>query len=338
MEIYKNYALRGLNTFGMDVKADFFAEAVSVQNIIDLFNHSDFTSIPRLILGGGSNILFTGDFKGIVIKNSIKGIVVSDEDDKYIYIKAGAGESWPDFVDYCVLNNFGGVENLSLIPGTVGASPIQNIGAYGTELKDVFYSLEGLHEGSSGPVILYHEECRFGYRDSIFKRELKNKFIITSVIFKLDKNPKVNIRYEALKKEIDSLDPQDVSIKDVSDAVIKVRKSKLPDPAEFGNAGSFFKNPEIPLELFKSVKDNYPDIPGFSTDAGTVKLPAGWLIESCGLKGRRFNNAGMFEKQALVMVNYGGASGKEILEAAKKVQDSVMEKFGIMLEPEVNII
>ncbi|HEX2867590.1 MAG TPA: UDP-N-acetylmuramate dehydrogenase [Ignavibacteriales bacterium] len=338
MEIQSDYSLKELNTFGIDARAKQFAEAQSLEDLRTILEYGSFDQMPKLILGGGSNILFTKDFEGLVIRMLLKGIEVIGKDDSCIYIKAQAGENWDSFVSYAVNNNFGGIENLSLIPGTVGASPIQNIGAYGVEIKDVLHEVEGINLMTGKTETYGTQSCRFGYRNSIFKQELRNNFIITSVTYRLSLEPKVNISYEALKQELLGMPINNITVRDVSEAVKRVRMSKLPDPSVLGNAGSFFKNPEIEKEKFLQLKDKYQDLTGFETPSGKVKIPAGWLIQKSGWRGKRLGNTGSYEKQALILVNYGMASGKEVVELSRAIQSSVEEEFGVSLETEVNII
>jgi UDP-N-acetylmuramate dehydrogenase len=338
MNIQKNYPLRNLNTFRIDVKAQLFADIKSEEQLYLLLTDKNFKEIPKFILGGGSNILFTEDFPGIVVKNSIQGIEIIQQGENYVQIKAGAGEIWHQMVLFCVEKNLGGIENLSLIPGTVGAAPMQNIGAYGQEIKDVFVSLEGISIDSGEKKKFNKEQCRFGYRDSIFKRELKNKFVITSVVFQLSKKPVLKLDYGTVKEELEKLNLNKITIKNVSDVICKIRQSRLPDPKQIGNAGSFFKNPEIGEEIFLKIKKEFPGIIGYSLENQRVKLAAGWLIEQCGWKGKRVGNTGSHSKQALVLVNYGGAKGSEVLALAEQIKESVNRKFGIKLEEEINII
>jgi UDP-N-acetylmuramate dehydrogenase len=296
-------------------------------------------SNPFMILGGGSNLLFTKDYDGVVIRNAIKGIEIVKEENDDIYIKAGGGEKWHDFVLYCVKHNYGGIENLSLIPGTVGAGPIQNIGAYGVELKDVLTEVEAINIKTLEVKKFSNAECKFGYRDSIFKGIDKGRYIILSVTLKLAKHPKkVNVFYGTLSKELEAMGVNNPTIRDVSDAVIKIRSSKLPDPNKIGNAGSFFKNPIITNAQFEKLKAEHPHVVHFPAEAGHTKLAAGWLIEQCGWKGKRFGDAGVHKDQALVLVNYGDATGKEIYDLSTQVIKSVKEKFEIELEREVNMI
>jgi len=338
MKIEKNISLKSYNTFGIEVKAKFFSEIYDETQLKEILSSDEYNTLPKLILGGGSNVLLTKDFDGLVLKISIPGIEIIDETDKTVLIKAGAGETWHKLVLYCVGNNYGGVENLSLIPGTVGAAPMQNIGAYGQEIKDVFENLNGVYIYDCKSAIFKKDECKFAYRNSIFKNELKNKFIITYVTLCLSKHPVINTSYGNVKSELDKFGYSQVGIKEVSDTIIRIRQSKLPDPTEIGNAGSFFKNPEVSEEKFNQLKENFINIVGFKLENGKVKVPAGWLIESCGWKGKKVGNTGSHSKQSLVLVNYGNASGEEVLNLAKEIKKSVLVKFDIELKEEVNII
>ncbi len=338
MKILKEVSLKSYNTFRIDAKAKYFAEVKSEDELSEILTSGEYKNIPKLILGGGSNILLTKDFDGLVLKISIPGIEIISEDDETITIKAGAGVIWHELVLFCVGKNYGGIENLSLIPGTVGAAPIQNIGAYGQELQDVFNDLEGIYLDDLQSVKYKKEDCRFSYRDSIFKNELKDKFLITSVVIKLSKRPILNLEYGNLKSELEKLGQNNIGVKEVSEVICKIRRSKLPDPEEIGNAGSFFKNPEIPEEKLIELKKDFEDIIGFPLGNGKVKVPAGWLIEKCGWKGKRVGNTGSHVKQSLVLVNYGDASGSEVLNLAREIKKSVRDKFGIDLKEEVNII
>jgi len=337
----ENFSLKRYNTFGIDASAKFFAAFKSIDELKELLTDSNLTthnSQPTTILGGGSNILFTKDFDGLVLKNEIAGISIIKEDAEHVYVKAGAGESWHGLVIFCLNHGLAGVENLSLIPGSVGASPMQNIGAYGVEIKDVFYSLEAYHKNDDMRVYFSNSDCEFGYRESIFKNRLKDQFVITNVIYRLNKKPRFNTSYGAIEQELEKMGIQELSIQAVSQAVINIRQSKLPDPKVIGNAGSFFKNPEIPAEQFEELKRDFPSIVGYSLPGDKVKLAAGWLIEQCGWKGYRRGDAGCHAKQALVLVNYGHANGSEILQLSTEIISSVQEKFGVALSREVNII
>jgi UDP-N-acetylmuramate dehydrogenase len=338
MNLQENISLKSYNTFGIDAKAKYLATFESITELEEILNSKLHTANSKLILGGGSNILLTKDFDGIVLKNEIKGIDIVNEDDDHVYIKAGAGENWHEFVLHCVNNNYAGVENLSLIPGNVGASPMQNIGAYGVEIKDVFYELEAFHKHDHVIQKFSLKDCEFGYRESVFKNKHKDQFVITSVIYRLNKKPLFNTSYGAISQELKRMGVNELSIQAISQAVINIRTSKLPDPKEVGNAGSFFKNPVITNEQFNALKDAFPNIVAFPSGNDHTKLAAGWLIEQCGWKGYRKNDAGCYPKQALVLVNYGDATGNEIFELSKEIIQSVEEKFGVILEREVNII
>jgi UDP-N-acetylmuramate dehydrogenase len=338
MIIYQNISLKPFNTFGIDVKADQFVEVNTVEELQVLCATFNLAERKKLILGGGSNILLTKDFDGMVIKMNLKGMDAIKEDDNFVWVKAMSGENWHHFVQFCVNKNWGGVENLSLIPGCIGASPMQNIGAYGVEIKDTFEELFAIEIESGKLVKFTHSECKFGYRESVFKQEEKNKYIIVAVTFKLNKHIKLNTQYGAIQDTLNSKGISDPSIKDISDAVIEIRSSKLPDPKVLGNSGSFFKNPEISNTQFQTLKAHFPQIPGYSLPNDITKVPAGWLIEQCGWKGKRVGNTGAHKDQALVLVNYGGATGNEIYQLALDIQASVQEKFGITITPEVNVI
>ncbi len=335
MLIQEHYALKKLNTFGIESIAKYFTKFSSVDMLRELLEH-DYGK--KLILGGGSNILFTKNFDGFVLKNEIAGIEKIKEDETFLYVKVGAGVGWNDFVMYCIENNFSGVENLSLIPGSVGASPMQNIGAYGVEIKDVFHSLEAYHICDKKVVTFTNRDCEFGYRESVFKNKFKNQFVILNVTFRLNKIAVFNTSYGAIENELEKMGVQTKSIKAISDAVIKIRRSKLPDPAVIGNAGSFFKNPTITNEQYISLKEKFPNIVGYPFGESETKLAAGWLIEQCGWKGYRKNDAGCHEKQALVLVNYGNANGDEILHLSEKIIDSIKLSFDVELKKEVNIV
>ena len=336
MEIHENFPLKPYNTFSIDAKTRFFNSFSFLEELEEtLMMYSEY---PIFILGGGSNILFTKDYDGAVLKNEIKGIELQHEDADHVYVKVGAGENWHQFVLHCIDHNWAGVENLSLIPGNVGASPIQNIGAYGVELDDVFWSLEAFHLFEKRIHTFTREDCEFGYRNSIFKERYKDQFAITSVTFQLKKKPIFHTDYGAIAEELEKMGVKDLSIKAVSQAVINIRSAKLPDPQKIANAGSFFKNPEVPTEKYEALKLQFPNIVAYPLAKGTVKLAAGWMIEQCGWKGYRKGDAGCHEKQALVLVNYDNATGKEIYNLSEKILQSVKNKFGVVLEREVNII
>jgi UDP-N-acetylmuramate dehydrogenase len=334
--IRENISLQSYNTFGIDVAAKKFAAFQTVDELAELVSTN--TNDLHLILGGGSNILFTKNFDGLVLKNELKGIELVKEDAEHFYVKAAAGENWHQFVLHCIHHNYAGVENLSLIPGNVGASPMQNIGAYGVEIKDVFHSLEAFHLDEKKVVNFSANDCAFGYRESVFKRKYKGQFVILSVTFRLNKHPQFNTTYGAIELELQQMNVQELSIAAISQAVINIRSSKLPDPKQIGNAGSFFKNPEIPTEQFLQLKKDHPGISAYPLANGNTKLAAGWLIEQCGWKGFREGDAGCHAKQALVLVNYGNATGEQIFDLSTRVIDSVKEKFNVELEREVNIV
>ncbi|MGZ3881108.1 MAG: UDP-N-acetylmuramate dehydrogenase [Flavisolibacter sp.] len=338
MNLQENVSLRPYNTFGIDVKARYFSSFESLVQLEEALNSKLNTQNSELILGGGSNILLTKDFDGIVLKNEMKGIEVVREDEEHVYLEAGAGENWHEFVLYCVEHGYAGVENLSLIPGNVGASPMQNIGAYGVEIKDVFYELEAYHKADKILKTFSLQDCAFGYRESVFKNKYKDQFVITSVSYRLNKKPSFNTSYGAINQELEKMGVKELSIQAVSQAVINIRTSKLPDPKQVGNAGSFFKNPIIPNDQFHELKTAFPDVVAFPSGADHTKLAAGWLIEQCGWKGYRKGDAGCYPKQALVLVNYGTASGRDIYDLSEKIIQSVLSNFGVLLEREVNII
>ena len=334
MVIKHLYPLKKLNTFGLDVVAEKFAEVHAAADLQLLLKTK---SRPLYILGGGSNLLLTENLNGLVVKNEIRGIHKIAETKNEIIISVGGGEVWHELVLWALENNLGGIENLSLIPGSVGAAPIQNIGAYGVELKDCFQQLEAV-ELSTGKIKIFDKEaCQFGYRNSIFKNELKNKFFITKVLLRLTKVHQLNMEYGAIREVLKKNEIAEPTIQNISNAVIEIRKSKLPDPAKIGNSGSFFKNPVIEKQQFDKLKNKFPKIVFYELENGQFKIPAGWLIEQCGWKGRRIGDAGCHEKQALVLVNYGNATGREIRNLAVKIQYDVMQKFGVGLTPEVNI-
>lgn len=336
MTVFYNYSLQAYNTFGLAARAAAFAEASTISNLQQLIKQS---SLSPYILGGGSNMLLAGDLEHLVIKNNILGKKIIKETDKAVWLEVGGGENWHELVVWCVAQNYGGIENLSLIPGTVGASPIQNIGAYGVELKDVFYELEAL-DLASGVIRKFDQDaCKFGYRDSVFKKDLKGQYCIVKVTLCLQKAPhQLNKSYGAIQQILLEKGIEQPSIKDISEAVIAIRSSKLPDPKTLGNSGSFFKNPEIERAQFERLKEKFPNIVSYDLPNGMVKVPAGWLIEQCGWKGKRVGNTGAYAKQALVLVNYGNATGQEIWQLAMDIIASVQAKFGITLTPEVNIL
>lgn len=337
MRIEKNKSLRNYNTFDIDVRA---REFISVETLDVLKNIlSEYASEEIYILGGGSNILLTRDIDKLVVHLNMKGISVISEDESEVVLKVMAGENWHELVLYCIENNYGGIENLSLIPGNTGTAPIQNIGAYGVELQDVFVSCVALEIETGKEKIFHKTDCKFGYRNSIFKNEAKGEYIITSVRLRLTKRAhKKNISYGAITGILAEKNIENPSIKEISDAVISIRKSKLPDPKVLGNSGSFFKNPVISAEEFQQFKSNYPKAPFYEVSATQFKIPAGWLIDQAGFKGMRFGDAGIHDQQALVLVNHGNATGEEIWQLALKIQGKIKDKFGIYIEPEVTVI
>lgn len=335
LQILKDFSLKNYNTFGLDIKCDYFVEVSLQEDLINIVEFIKNNHLNFIVLSGGSNILFTKDFNGLVIRYTKEGIKVIKEDENNVFLEVDAGTNWDAFVEYCVANNFYGVENLSLIPGNVGAAPIQNIGAYGTELKDIFYSLDFFYFADFNITTFNNKDCKFGYRTSIFKTDLKNKGIITKVIFKLSKKENFNLSYKALENYLKNFDK--INLKIVRDSVIEIRQSKLPDYKILGNAGSFFKNPELDEEHFNIFISNFPNAVFFKVN-NIYKISAGWLIENIGFKGKRMGNVGCYEKQALILVNYGGATGLDILKFSETIKESVYEKFNIKLETEVNII
>ena len=333
--IQTNKNLKEYNTFGISVKAEMFAVFSSIEELKQILSFRNDKKL--LVLGGGSNLLLTKDFDGLVIKNEIKRFEVIEETASEVIVESGAGENWHEFVLNCIDKGFGGIENLSLIPGSVGASPMQNIGAYGVEIKDVFESLSAYHIASGEIHYFDKTKCEFGYRESIFKNKVKGEYIILTVTFRLTKNPTINSSYGAINEQLKIMGIQAPTIKELSAAVIAIRQSKLPDPKIIGNAGSFFKNPTVEIALLEQIQKNYPDIPNYPALNGR-KLAAGWLIEKAGWKGRTFDNYGVHKLQALVLVNYGNCTGQEIFDLSSQIIQDVFEKFGVLLEREVNIL
>lgn len=335
----ENVSLKEFHTFHTPVFARYFATFSDSASLDALLTErgSRLPGSSLLILGGGSNILLTSDFNGLVAKNNITGIEKVKEDADHVYLKVGAGENWHRFVQYCIDGNLAGVENLSLIPGSVGASPMQNIGAYGVEIKEVFHSLEAMHLQDRSIRTFSLHDCEFGYRDSVFKRRHKNEYAILHVTFRLNKTPKFNTSYGAIEQELKKMNVQELSIAAISQAVVNIRSSKLPDPEVIGNAGSFFKNPTVSATFFYGLKMKFPSIVAYKVGDDAYKLAAGWLIEQCGWKGIRKGDAGCHSQQALVLVNYGDATGKEIYDLSEEILRSVQDKFGVLLEREVNI-
>jgi len=338
MLVRENYSLKKLNTFNIDAHARYFTEVNTEHILSELLKSNDFKELPKLILGGGSNILFTRDYEGIVIKISADRIRIIDQNDESVIVESDAGVKWDDLVTYCIEKELYGIENLTLIPGTVGAAPIQNIGAYGVELKDLFDSLDGLDLDKFEKRRITGKDCIFGYRDSIFKRELKDRFIITKVRLKLSKVRNLNLNYRAFQGRILKRERNKISLKEVRKIVNEIRISKLPDAAKLGNAGSFFKNPVVDQKKLLRLKEIFDDLVFFKVENEQFKIPAGWLIEKCGFKGKKIGQVGTFYRQALVVINYGGATGSEIKEFTEKIQDAVYNKFEIKLTTEVNII
>jgi len=337
LQIQENVSLKNFNTFGIDVSARYFVEIGHEDELVELFMDPQWLQMERLVLGGGSNMLFVNDFDGLVIRMNIRGIEHRINHNE-VFVEAGAGEVWNDLVNFCVAREYAGIENLSLIPGSVGASPIQNIGAYGVELKDVFYSCQAFEIATSTFKKFTNEDCRFGYRDSIFKNELKEKNIITSVKFKLSLIPNLNLKYGAIEQELTNRGITNPTIKDISQVVSHIRVSKLPDPSTIGNAGSFFKNPVITADQFEQVRSKFPEVVNYPAGNDLVKLAAGWLIEQCGWKGKVVGHTGTWKNQALVLVNHGEATGEEVYSFSSQIIDSVYRKFGVLLDREVNII
>ncbi|CAN5694341.1 UDP-N-acetylmuramate dehydrogenase [soil metagenome] len=342
MTVEENFSLNKFNSFGINAMAAYFGAFANTYELSELLefksNRSNISKLSKLVLGGGSNIFFTKNFDGLVLKNNVTGIEKVKEDDTNVYLKAGAGVNWHSLVLHSIENNWQGLENLSLIPGNTGASPMQNIGAYGVEIKDVFYELEAFHIADKKVVRFNLSECEFGYRESVFKRKYKDEFVILNVTYRLNKQHHFNTTYGAITQQLEAMGVKELSIQAISRAVINIRSSKLPDPKVIGNAGSFFKNPEVPEILYHSLKEQHPQIVGYHLPNGNVKLAAGWLIEQAGWKGYRKGDAGCHAKQALVLVNYGNATGNEIYNLSTEILESVHEKFGVMLEREVNIV
>lgn len=337
MQILENISLKPYNTFGLEARAKYFVEVENLQDLKTAINLTDYPD--KFILGGGSNMLLTKDLDCLVIHLALTGIEVINQDENEVLVKAYAGENWHQFVLWCLEHDFGGIENLSLIPGNVGTAPIQNIGAYGVELKDVFESCDALNIHTKEVETFTRDACQFGYRESVFKQHKKNRYVIISTTLRLRKqHHQLHTEYGAIRAELEAMGITQPTIQDVSKAVIAIRKSKLPDPKEIGNSGSFFKNPIIPKAHFEKLKVNFPDVPSYTVSSQEVKVPAGWLIEKAGFKGKTFDNYGVHKKQALVLVNYGDAKGSDIFELAKLIQKTIQQIFGIIIETEVNII
>ncbi len=338
MIVQQNVSLKPYNTFGLDENAGYLAIVDSIEDLDEIYQTGRFRSQKKMILGGGSNVLFTRGFTGIVAKNEIRGIHIQNETEEDVLVSVGAGENWHQFVLWCVEKGYGGIENLSLIPGTVGAAPMQNIGAYGVELKEVFHSLEAYEIKSGKTVSFFKEDCKFDYRFSVFKGELRDEFVITKVFFKLTKNPIFNISYGAIQETLEKMGVEELTLKNVSQAVINIRQSKLPDPMDIGNAGSFFKNPIIERLHFEALEAQFEGIKCYPVDDDKVKVPAGWLIENAGWKGYRDGEIGVHDQQALVLVNHGMGRGKDLFKLSNEIKKSIQGKYGIELEREVNVI
>ncbi|HWS60577.1 MAG TPA: UDP-N-acetylmuramate dehydrogenase [Flavobacterium sp.] len=337
MEIQSNFSLKNYNTFGIEAKAKQFVSVHTIDELKTVLEQNK--TKKKFILGGGSNMLLTQDIEALVIHLDLKGKKIIKEDDDFVWVESQAGENWHEFVLWSIDQNFGGLENMSLIPGNVGTTPVQNIGAYGTEIKDTFVSCDAMKIENQEMKTFTKPECHFGYRESVFKNEVKGQYIITSVVFKLTKqNHKINISYGDISGELAKNNVTNPTLKDVSKAVIAIRQSKLPDPKELGNSGSFFKNPIILKSDFEKIHQQFPEMKYYEISETEVKVPAGWLIEQAGFKGKRFGDAGIHKNQALVLVNYGNASGQEILDVSKNIQETIFKTFGIHIEAEVNVI
>ena len=337
MEILQHFSLKNYNTFGIEAFAKQFVSVHSSEELAMILKQ--YSNENKFVLGGGSNMLLTKDIDALVIHLDIKGKKIVQEDADFVWVEGQAGENWHEFVLWTIENNFGGLENMSLIPGNVGTTPIQNIGAYGTEIKDTFVSCEAMRIDTQEIKTFDNKSCHFGYRESVFKNEVKDQYIITSVVFKLTKrNHKINISYGDISTELAKNNITNPTLKDVSNAVIAIRKSKLPDPKELGNSGSFFKNPIVSKKAFEAIHAKFPEMKYYDVSETEVKVPAGWLIEQAGFKGKRFGDAGIHKNQALVLVNYGNATGQEILNVSKTIQETILSTFGILIETEVNVI
>lgn len=337
MDKYNNHSLLPYHTFGMDVKTSVFIEYTSVDELKQILQQENLSEKKWLHIGGGSNLLFTGDYEGVILHSAIKGTEIVYEDDESVHVRVGAGEVWDDFVAYTVNQDWYGAENLSLIPGEVGASAVQNIGAYGMEAKDLIVKVEALDVTTGNDSVFTNTECRYAYRESIFKKEWKGRYIITYVTYRLSKSPQFHLEYGNVKGELEKQGCE-LTLKNVRDVIIRIREAKLPDPKVQGNAGSFFMNPVIPRMQYESLLAKYPEMPHYKVDEEWVKVPAAWMIDRCGWKGKRMGNAGVHDKQALVLVNCGGATGQEIITLSQHIQQSVYESFGIAIVPEVNFI
>ena len=340
MKHYTDYSLKSLHTFGMDVRTDHFIEYTSVDELEALLvrMQSEWETLPWLHMGGGSNLLFTSDYyQGVILHSAIKGWQVVDEDEECVHLRVGAGVVWDELVAYTVAQGWGGMENLSLIPGEVGASAVQNIGAYGMEAKDLIETVDTIEIATGTSRTFACEECGYAYRQSVFKSELKGKFVVTHVTYRLQKNPVFHLDYGNIRAELEHMG-EGISLDTIRRAVIRIRESKLPDPQVTGNAGSFFMNPIVPRAVMEHIREAYPQMPFYEVDTERVKIPAGWMIEQCGWKGRTLGRAAVHDKQALVLVNLGGATGREIIALSDAVRHDVKEKFGVDIHPEVNFI
>lgn len=337
MSIHENTSLKPYNTFGIDVQSDYFTTVSDKNSLHSVLTDPRWEDKNKLILGEGSNILFTQNFKGLVIQNKITGIEHLGEDGDHVWLKVGAGENWHQFVLHCIKNNYAGIENLSLIPGTVGAAPIQNIGAYGVEAKETIDLVDVISMNGKTSYTMRKADCQFGYRDSVFKNGLKNKCVITHVTFRLNKKPIFHTNYGTIQQTLEKNNVKELSIKAISDSIIQIRQQKLPDPKKIGNAGSFFKNPIISLQAFKSLQQQYPNMPFYTLANDQIKLPAAWLIEQCGFKGKRFDESGVHHMQPLVLVNHGKSTGNAIKSLSETIKQAVWEKFSVALIQEVTI-
>ncbi len=338
MNVESSVDLKPFNTFGLEVSSEHLVRIPDLSVAREALRFAQDKKLPHMILGGGSNVLFKSPYQGVILKNELLERTILKEDEQHVWIRLGAGENWHQCVLWAIEHQWGGIENLSLIPGTVGAAPMQNIGAYGVELEQVFESLEAVEIATGQLHTFDRNQCDFGYRTSVFKTHLKDKFLISSVVLRLDKEHKFNVSYGAVEETLQQMQVQDLSIKAISQAVVKIRSSKLPDPQHIGNAGSFFKNPVISLHQFQELQVKHPEIPGYPVSDSEIKVPAGWLIEKCGWKGKRRGAIGVHDKQALVLVNFGSGKGSDIHQLALDIKASVQEQFNITIDPEVNII
>lgn len=335
MKIFLNKNLKNCNTLGLNVFAKYYASPANKEELLALLRDTQYSDLPKMVLGSGSNVLFASDYDGLVIHPAMKEMLVTGENEKFIFIRVGAGVVWDDLVKYTVSQGWGGLENLSWIPGCVGAAPVQNIGAYGAEAKDTITDVEYTDIKSGKEFMIKGEECRFGYRDSVFKRELKSRTIITHVSFKLSKFPRINSNYADVSQALEGIDCPD--LQNLRDIIIDIRKRKLPDPAEVGNAGSFFKNPVVSEGVANSIRQSHPTLKTFPSTEGFCKIPAAWLIEQCGFRGKRYGNVGIHSNQPLVLLAFEGAKGEELIKLSEMISNTVFEKFGVEIEPEVNI-